>query len=387
MTMAGFCSRKAFTRFPSTGSLVLIIALGGCTGSEARQTPEDASEQVSWSLDAPAVRVGGGDGPGEALDRVYGGVLRPDGSMVIGNSGSSQLHIYSPDGRLTASAGRRGAGPGEFGSINWIGVLPGDSIIVFDLRHQRFSVWSPGGTFVRMFNSQAPPGPVRPIGVFEDGSILIVREGGYDPRAGAGVVRDSMLALRMNPTGEVASMPRSVPGVEWLIYQHPTSFRATQLPFGRTGHVAVLGSHFVHGSSESGTLAVYDGSGSQVRTVEVTAPARTPSRAEISAFLDELGDPTERSALARHYRDGAGGTAAVFTALRSDAEGNLWVRTAPDAGADSVTWLVLGPGGGQIGSVRMHTGWLPLDIRRNTLLLRESNPDGVQTVSVRRIVR
>lgn len=386
MTMTGSCPRRACTLFPSAGSLLLVIAFGACTGGEARQTREESPDQASWSLDAPGVRVGGGDGPGEALDRVYGGFLRSDGSMVIGNSGTSQLRFYGPDGRLTASAGRRGAGPGEFGSINWVGVLPGDSIIAFDLRHQRFSVWSPGGTFVRMFNSQAPPGPVRPIGVFDDGLILIVREGGYDPRAGAGVVRDSVLALRMSPTGEVASMSRSFPGAEWLIYEHPTSFRATQLPFGRTGHLAVAGSHFVQGSSDSGTLAVYDGAGRQVRTIEVPAPARSSSRQEVSAFLDELGDPTERSALARHYRGGAGGTAAVFTALRGDAEGNLWVRTAPDAGADSVTWLVLEPGGGQIGSVRMHTAWLPLDIRLNTLLLRELDPDGVQTVSVRRVV-
>ena len=366
-------------------TLLLIASLGACTGGEARQTADESAEQASWSLDAPAVRVGGGEGPGEALDRVYGGFLRPDGSMVVGSSGTSQLHIYGPDGRLTASAGRHGPGPGEFGSVNWVGVLPGDSIIAFDLRHQRFSVWSPDGTFVRMFNSQAPPGPVRPIGVFEDGSILIVREGGYDPRAVEGVVRDSMLALRMSPTGEVAPTSRSFPGAEWLVYRHPTSFRATQLPFGRTGHLAVWGKHFVHGSSDSATLTVYDASGRQLRTIELAAPARTPSREEISAFLNELRDRTERTVMSRHYRNGTGGSASVITALQGGAEGNLWVRTAPRAGADSVTWLVLGPDGGQLGSVRMPTAWLPLDIRRRTVLLRESDADGVQTVSVRRV--
>lgn len=379
--MARLLSRTTFTQIHIAGSLLLILVLAACTGGEARETPD---EPASWSLDAPGVRVGGGQEPGEALDRVYGGVLRSDGSMVIGNSGTSQLRIYGPDGRLTASAGRRGAGPGEFGSINWMGVLPGDSVIAFDLRHQRFSVWTPEGTFARMFNSQAPPGPVRPIGVLEDGSVLIVREGGYDPRAGAGVVRDSMLALRMSPTGDVAPTSRSFAGAEWLVYQHPTSFRATQLPFGRTGHLAVWGNHFVHGSSDSGTLTVYDGSGRQVRSIDVAAPARSPSREEISAFLAELTDRTERGALARHYRAGTG-SASVFTALRGDAEGNLWVRTAPRAGADSVMWLVLGPEGKQIGSVTMHAGWLPLDIRRKTLLLWESDPDGAQTVSVRSV--
>jgi hypothetical protein len=238
-----------------------------------------------------------------------------------------------------------------------------------------------------MFSHQAPPGPVRPIGVFGDGSILIVREAGFDPRAGAGVVRDSMRAMRMSPTGQVTPIDGSFPGAEWLVYEHPYSFRATQLPFGRTGHLAVLGNHFVYGSSESGTLTVYDASGRQVRAIAVDAPARTPSREEISAFLAEIQDRAERSALTRHYRNGAGDSAPIFTALRGDEDGNLWVRTAPRAGADSVTWLVLEPGGERLGSVRMHTAWLPLDIRRDALLLRETDADGVQTVSVRRVAR
>lgn len=387
MTMIRLRAREAHSRFRSASPLLLAVVLAACTGGEARQTQDEPPDQPSWSLGAPDVHIGAGDGPGETLDRVYGGLLRSDGSLVIGNSGTSQLHTYGTDGRLVARAGGYGRGPGEFGSINWIGMLPGDSIIAFDLRNQRFSVWSPAGVFVRTFSSEAPPGPVRPVGVFDDGSILIVREGGYDPRAGAGVVRDSLRALRMNPTGKGTPISGAFPGAEWLIYEHPTSFRATQLPFGRTGHLAVAGRHLVYGSSESGTLAVYDVAGRQIRRIEVGMPRRIPSREEISAFLSEIQDPGERSVLTRHYRENAGDGASVFTALRGDADGNVWVRTAPRAGADSVTWLVLAPDGERVGSVRMHTGTLPLDIRRDALLLREINGDGVQTVSVRRVLR
>jgi hypothetical protein len=379
--------REVRSRNRFAGSLILIAALGACTGGEARETRNEPVDQPSWSLGEPSVRVGAGGGSEGGLDRVYGGFLRPDGSILVGNSGTSQLRTYGRDGRLVMDAGGRGHGPGEFGSINWIGVLSGDSTIAFDMRNQRFSVWSPSGTFVRMFSSQAPPGPVRPIGVLEDGSILIVREAGFDPRAGAGVVRDSMRAMRMNRAGQVTPIEGSFPGAEWLVYEHPYSFRATQLPFGRTGHLAVLRNHFVYGSSESGTLTVYDASGRQVRTIAVDAPARTPSREEISAFLAEIQDRAERSALTRHYRNGAGDGAPIFTALRGDGDGNLWVRTAPRAGADSVAWLVLTPGGERLGSVRMHTAWLPLDIRRDAMLLRETDADGVQTVSVRRVAR
>jgi hypothetical protein len=361
--------------------------LAACTGEAARQPRGAPETPATWAVEAPVARMGASERPGEALDRVYGGLLRQDGSVVIGNAGTSQLRTYGPDGRLVSAVGRAGRGPGEFGGIDWVAGLPGDSIIAFDLRNQRFSVWSPAGAFVRMFSSQAPPGPVRPIGVFQDGSILIVREAGYDPRAGAGVVRDSMTALRMSVTGEVTAIPGRFPGAEWLIYPHTTSLGATQLPFGRTGHMAVAGNHFVHGSSESDTLTLYDPSGRTIRTMELGARGRSPSREEISAFLADVQDRGERSALSRHYRNGAGESAPIFTALRGDAEGNLWVRLAPGTSTDSVTWVVLGPEGDRLGSVRMAAGWLPLDIRANTLLLRESDTNGVQTVSVRKVAR
>ena len=49
--------------------------------------------------------------------------------------------------------------------------------------------------------------------------------------------------------------------------------------------------------------------------------------------------------------------------------------------------MVLTPRGERLGGVRMHTGWLPLDIREGGVLLRESDADGVQHVAVRRVVR
>lgn len=364
--------------------LLLAVTMSACRG-DASRAQRDGADTASWALGSPSVRVG--DGAGQELDRVFGGFLRSDGSMVIGNSGTAELRFYDPAGRLASAAGRSGAGPGEFGSINWIAELPGDSLLAFDMRHQRFSVWNAAGRFARTFTSQAPPGPVRPIGVFGDGSVLLVREGQYDPRRGPGVVRDSMRLLRMALDGEIAQEVGSFAGAEWLLYEHPTSFRATQLPFGRSGHLAVVGDGFVYGSSESGRLSIHDRAGRQVRTIGLDAPPRRISQEEISSVLAEIQDAPERSALARHYGRGTETNAPVFTALRGDREGNLWIRLFPPAGADSVKWVVLTQRGEQAGSVRMHVGWLPLDVGSAGVLVRESDADGVQRVSVRRVLK
>lgn len=366
----------------------LLLLLSGCSGDSGSRPGSADEGATTWALDAPLARIGGGSGPDQELDQVYGGLLRRDGSLVIGNSGTSELRLYRPGGELAAAAGRRGAGPGEFGSISWMGRLPGDSILAFDVMQQRFSVWSTSGAFARTFRSAAPPGPVRPVGVFEDGTILLAREGSYDPRKAQGVVRDSLRLLQMDRSGAVVRPLGTFPGAEWLLYEQPASFGATQLPFGRTGHLAVTGNHFVYGSSETGRLTVYDRDGRSVRTLSLDLPRRDVSRAGVSSFLDEIPAGPERSALARHYREtppGQSGT--VFTELRADGAGNLWVRGAPLPGADSVRWVVLASDGALRGSLRMHVSAFPLDAPDGRVLIRESDADGVHRVTVHRVLR
>jgi hypothetical protein len=365
------------------------LLLGGsaaaCAGDASDRSGQAHPDTSRWALGQPSVRVGTGS---QELDRVYGGILLGDGSLVVGNSGAAaELRWYDRRGHLRSATGRRGAGPGEFGSINWITRLAEDSLVAFDLRRQRFSVWTPAGAYARSFRSQAPPGPVRPIGAFSDGSLLIAREGQYDPRGGAGVVRDSMLVLRVDRHGKILQTFGTFPGAEWLVYQHPTSFGATQLPFGRTGHLAVAGDHVVYGASESGRLTVYDLAGRLVRTLTPELPRHPLPPDAVSTFLSEVQDGPERTALARHHRRNPIRSGAVLTGLRGDEEGNLWVRLSPRRGVDTVKWVVITLGGERIGSIHLHTSALPLDIRDHEMLLRESDPDGVHHATVREVVR
>lgn len=360
--------------------LATTLALAaGCTNADSGDGAGTPDEPPTWRLEGPVAQVG--HAPGQELDRVYGGVLRADGSLVLGNSGTAELRWFDPDGQPRRTAGRRGAGPGEFGSINWIGQLPGDSLIAFDMRHQRFSVWDSAGTFARTFTSRTPPGPLRPVGVFSDGTLLVVVEGQYDPRGGAGVVRDSLRVARIGRNGEVVRQLGSLAGSEWLVYAHPTSFRATQLPFGPSGHLALVRDHVVYGSSDGGRLTVLDGDGRVARTMELPVRAGEVSRDALSAALAGIEDRAERSALAAHYRD-APVRAPVFTALRADGDGNLWVRLFPRPGAQEVPWVVLSPEGERLGTVRLRESAHILDGRGDRLVVRESDGDGVQSVAV-----
>ncbi|HEX6911009.1 MAG TPA: hypothetical protein VF142_11475, partial [Longimicrobium sp.] len=127
--------------------------------------------------------------------------------------------------------------------------------------------------------------------------------------------------------------------------------------------------------------------GRTVRTLDVPARARKVGPAEVDAALAEIQDEEERAALRRYLHSQAGAPAApVLTDLRADDGGNLWVRTSEEAGG-AARWVVLALDGRELGSVLMPASYMPLEIRGDRVLVRETDGDGVQRVLVRRIVR
>ncbi|HEX6316297.1 MAG TPA: hypothetical protein VFZ73_15615 [Gemmatimonadaceae bacterium] len=97
------------------------------------------TSQAQSQIDAPRVRIAEDlrlDASAEdfpAVTRVYVG---PRGQIAVPIATDQQVRIYDTDGRKIAAFGRRGAGPGEFASISFLG-WKGDSIWVQDLRQRR----------------------------------------------------------------------------------------------------------------------------------------------------------------------------------------------------------------------------------------------------------
>ncbi|MGD8700604.1 MAG: hypothetical protein PVJ43_15010, partial [Gemmatimonadales bacterium] len=87
-----------------------------------------------WQVDSqPVLSIGSVAGnPDHLLDRVIGAVGLPDGRIVVANAGSFELLFYGRDGSLLHRAGRRGGGPGEFQSLEWLSRYGPDSVLAVD---------------------------------------------------------------------------------------------------------------------------------------------------------------------------------------------------------------------------------------------------------------
>lgn len=98
------------------------------------ESPElSPSHLPPWALSPePLTAIGSFDGPEESqLFRVRGALRLPDGRIAVGNSGTSEIRIFAPDGRFLHSFGGEGEGPGEFSYLALVG-LRGDSLVAVD---------------------------------------------------------------------------------------------------------------------------------------------------------------------------------------------------------------------------------------------------------------
>ena len=101
-----------------------------------------------WSL-SQVLKIGSiGDDPDYAFGAVPVVALLSDGRIVVADGIARHLKFFQADGSYERTFGRAGSGPGEFGDLSGILVLPGDTLLVADWRNQRVSRIGPQGTWL-----------------------------------------------------------------------------------------------------------------------------------------------------------------------------------------------------------------------------------------------
>jgi hypothetical protein len=71
--------------------------------------------------------------------------------MAVVNRGSHEIRFFGMDGAFLGSVGGEGDGPGEFRRVEGVWEMVGDSLLAWDSRTQRFSIFGGDRTFVRSF--------------------------------------------------------------------------------------------------------------------------------------------------------------------------------------------------------------------------------------------
>ena len=331
-----------------------------------------------WTVDdEPVLEIGTVTGaPEYQFADVVGAVRLSTGHIVVADRGASELRGYDAEGRFLWHTGRVGEGPGEFGSLDFVGTMAGDSLVTFDNSLLRVQVFGPDGGLARTFPTTLPLSGGQSAGPVSDKAIAVVRGrlilryiDLYDGMP-TGIVRwpnERVVALDVadGSTTSLLVVPGGEAEVRWRDdggYSHGSYVFGNMPEYGAAaGRLAVIDTE----AYSVRLVSPLDGTIEQIVRRDV-AP-RDATDAVLEAHLDGMvaigfsdpdNTPAEQiNAFRQAWRERP--RAARLPVLRSvhlDAGGNLWVAPYYIAGAEPPPFEVHAPDGTWLGSIALPPG-------------------------------
>jgi len=353
-----------------------------------------------WQVDPePVLTIGSAEGdPDRVLDQVSGGAKASGQQIVVANGGQLELLFYDTSGSLVRRVGRRGGGPGEFESLEWLARFGTDSILALDVQNQRVSYFDAEGNFgrsVRLVSNVRIPFP-RAVGFFGDGSMLATRglyQLGGDPPIR--VERTPEPLFRISPDGETAAEVGVFPGTERVMV--PTGpggrFEQRRRPFGRETAFVAAGDRFYAADNDRYEIRAYSPTGRLLQIIRKQSTQPPITDAEVRAFEDSIlrvstGPDRHQLLILFDRLPPHPETYPAFAAeLHVDADLHLWVRESTPVGTQESMWSIFSSEGQLLGNVRLPKQVRLLDVGIDYLLVLRRDAFDVEYVELYRLRR
>ena len=363
-------------------SLVLALACGTIHGAAAAQ---DVTGPASgWTVSAePVSAYGWIDGePDTDFSDVAGLVYGADGSIAVADRTLATITVLSAEGRVIATMGRPGEGPGEFSNLATLVSAGEGRIVAFDGDLQRLSEWTLDGALVRDTRlSRAGQGrPIGAIGRFADGGWW-ARDGDRVVAAGPnGLGRDTVAYHALTDDGALGEALARVPGSVTSQFDVGGMGAIRHALFSPRALGGVRGNCLLAGASDDPVHRLIDRTGAvrgEVRLdIAVERVTEEHRRRWISAMVAEternLGRDIPPRALETIERMGeAAGMAERMPFahdLLVDGLGFIWIQPYQvPYGSGSPEWQVFAETGQPLGIVRLPDGFRPRHISSDAI--------------------
>lgn len=372
--------------------LAATAACGGDAAASASLVTDSAgvrivqSEQPAWEDgegwtvgDAPSLDIGVVEGDAAyQLNAVRSVDRLADGGILVADGGTQQVRLFGADGRHLRSMGREGGGPGEFRTLSWAGVGPADTVLAWDGREKRLTVFAPDGSLVRAVKAQGPDGAYpRVLGTLADGSVLST--GGMSMEFTMGEQRDSVRYHRFGADGGALGPVGRFAGMEAFVMELDGLMLQDEVVFGRNLLVRPAGNEVLAADNDRYEIRFLSPDGTLRRIVRRPHEPLRATPADVDAYFDARetdlhGLPSDQAASFRALRAKQREelprreTFPAFSDARTDAEGNLWVEQYARPGDEQPRWDVFDPQGRWLGTVDTPPGLKIHDIGADWIL-------------------
>jgi hypothetical protein len=292
----------------------------------------------------------------------FGGISAMDvdsrGRILVGDGG--EVVVLSPEGRVQRRIGRPGSGPGEFQYVATVTALARDSVFVYDPGLRRTTVYAPG-TDKPAYSTQLSSGQTtlpywaQPAGSQGQMVAVFKTARGDVPERKNGTAPAEVLRL-LNADGSIARDSLVLmPEVQMLDIDNAEGRGVLHYPFARSSAFALSrGGVIYHAWTDSLHFTAYGLDGRRLREFRVPHTPRAVSSNEIDSVVQRLAKPPfSEATLRRALREAGARTWPAFRGFFVDDQERLWVALTPASDDADLEWLVLGPSGQRLGSLRL----------------------------------
>lgn len=322
--------------------------------------------ETAWTIDPePIADIGGGRAPGTALHGAGRIVRLSDGGFVVAHRRGTQVVWFDANGKFRHSAGHVGRSPGGFMVLGDVFAMPGDSVLAIDPEVQRLSVFGPDGEFARLEAIDfVEAGSPAVFGVLADGSILGLREFAFEEGMTAGVNRDSLPFVILQPGGGYENTASAFPTSEHWLFGFGEGMAGGALPFGSESQVAATADGFWFGSGESPEVTRHGADGRLLEILRWDAepdslPAERVEAFKAGAMATAAGNPPAVAEMRNFLQDMPFPATSPYTGqMIVDPDGSMWIGpyhawTEPAGG----WWTVFETDGRRLGMVEIPAGF------------------------------
>lgn len=351
--------------------------------------------QARWTVEPrPIVEIASeSQGPVTLFNRIAHVEALSTGELLVVDGATYELRFFDANGRFARKAARKGAGPGEFRSVDGV-VVSDNHVHVFDASQARLTRFDVAGSNVTTA-VVAPPPDTRvgiwtyALGGFIGAHPVFVASGFRSRNSGQSRYTDSMPQFIYSVDARTAKRIGEMAVMDAF---YESSAKKGDVIFGRYSTSAVGGGRLYVTDGGRFSVRAYDSSGTLVKTFTRDLPATRVTDADFEAYVDyrhQFVPNRDRNALKAVLSAIPRAEFRPFiSGLLVDDDGNLWVEHwRVTRNVQPSTWSVFDASARLLAELTLPRGFRPHTIRRGVVAGVQFDDDGAEGVRLLRVRR